>query len=109
MTWSISASGPKDNVLNKIETAAPPNVGAEVKVFRAAQEVCRWQLEAIEGDSVTVMASGSATECSVHVGKGAKVEEPKPKAKAKADHASTAATTAEVFDERPVTGKKADR
>lgn len=76
MTWSISASGPKENVLNRIDAATPPSSanGAEVKVFRAAQDLCRAQLASIDHDTATVMASGSNSQCSVLVHSKAKVE-----------------------------------
>jgi hypothetical protein len=58
--WSISASGPKDNVLNKIQNATPPIDAGEVRAFRDAQAECRKQVEAIAEDAVgvAVLASG---------------------------------------------------
>lgn len=88
MTWSISASGPKDDVLNKINAAHAPTRAAEVTAFRAAQDLCRAQLESIATDTATVMASGSDSQCSVLVHSKAKAE-PVEAAKGETDTSKT--------------------
>lgn len=75
--WTISASGPKDNVLNKIQNATPP-VGTvdDVIAFRAAQAECRKQVEEMaDGDEVALLASGSGEASTISV---SKIEPPAP-------------------------------
>jgi hypothetical protein len=71
--WSIAASGPKDNVVNKIVTAQPPP-GAERPIFLAAQALCRAAVAAVSSDTCTVLAGGDERGCHVTVASGAAPE-----------------------------------
>lgn len=67
MTWSISASGKKEDVKTKIDEAHAPQGEAEAKAFEAAQALCHAQLDAMSSESVSVSASGHANACSVSI------------------------------------------
>jgi hypothetical protein len=67
MTWSISATGKKADVIEQVkaETFLGAGIGHEVQAFAAARDLVLAQISCVPEENVDVHASGHLGGCSV--------------------------------------------